>query len=114
MRRTSITYLLLAVIALMTAACSTQKNTAKSRWWQSFTARYNTYYNGKQAYISGSLEKEKGNKDNFTEMLPVASRQSPNGPRAAARPPRTRSGSRAWSITPSCGKHGCCWASRSL
>ena len=71
MRRTSITYLLLAVIALMTAACSTQKNTAKSRWWQSFTARYNTYYNGKQAYISGSLEKEKGNKDNFTEMLPV-------------------------------------------
>lgn len=51
--------------------CSTQKNTPQSRWWHSFTARYNTYYNGTVAYIDGSLEKETGNKDNFTEMLPL-------------------------------------------
>ena len=51
--------------------CSTQKNTAKSRWWHSFNARYNTYYNGSLAYIDGSLEKENGNKDNFTEMIPL-------------------------------------------
>ena len=48
-----------------------QKNTAKTRWWHSFKARYNTYYNGTLAYIDGSLEKENGNKDNFTEMLPL-------------------------------------------
>jgi hypothetical protein len=53
------------------AGCSTHKNTSKSRFWQSFTAKYNTYYNGSQAYIDGSLEKEKGNKDNFTEILPL-------------------------------------------
>lgn len=53
------------------AACSTQKNTAKSRWWHAFNARYNTYYNGSQAYIEGSLEKEQGNRDNFTEMIPL-------------------------------------------
>ena len=53
------------------AACSAHKNTAKSRFWQSFTAKYNTYYNGSQAYIDGALEKEKGNKDNFTEMIPL-------------------------------------------
>lgn len=53
------------------AACSTQKNTAKSRWWHAFNARYNTYYNGAQAYIEGSLEKEQGNRDNFTEMIPL-------------------------------------------
>ena len=53
------------------ASCSTQKNTAQSRWWHSFNARYNTYYNGTLAYIDGSLEKENGNKDNFTEMIPL-------------------------------------------
>ncbi|WP_082028574.1 type IX secretion system periplasmic lipoprotein PorW/SprE [Prevotella pectinovora] len=51
--------------------CSTQKNTSASRWWHSFNARYNTYYNGSLAYIDASLEKENGNKDNFTEMLPL-------------------------------------------
>lgn len=55
----------------MTAGCSTQKNTSKSRWWHAFNARYNTYYNGKQAYIEGTLEKENGNKDNFTEIIPL-------------------------------------------
>jgi tetratricopeptide (TPR) repeat protein len=60
-------------------ACSAHKNTAKSRFWQSFTAKYNTYYNGSLAYTDGALEKEKGHKDNFTEMLPlntVSSKQS--------------------------------------
>lgn len=61
-----------ALIALLiTAGCSTEKNTAQSRWWHSFNARYNTYYNGTLAYIDGSLEKENGNKDNFTEMIPL-------------------------------------------
>ena len=52
-------------------SCSTQKNTAKSRWWHSFNARYNTYYNASQAFIDGNEEKEKGNKDQFTEMIPL-------------------------------------------
>jgi len=56
---------------LLMTACSTQKNTGKSRFWHSFTAKYNTYYNGSLAYIEGDEEKEKGNKDNFTEMLPL-------------------------------------------
>ena len=51
--------------------CSTQKNTPTTRWWHSFNARYNTYYNGSLAYIDASLEKENGNKDNFTELLPL-------------------------------------------
>lgn len=62
----------MAAIIIMTAiSCSTEKNTPQSRWWHSFTARYNTYYNGTVAYIEGSLEKENGNKDNFTEMIPL-------------------------------------------
>lgn len=60
-----------AIILLAVTACSTQKNTSGSRFWHAFNAKYNTYFNGAQAYIDGSLEKENGNKDNFTEMLPL-------------------------------------------
>ena len=61
---------MMAVIVLMTG-CSTHKNTAQSRFWQSFTAKYNTYYNGSLAFTDGNQEKEKGNKDNYTEQLPL-------------------------------------------
>ena len=72
----------LALIAIFAAAaigCSTKKNTVGSRRWHAFNARYNTYFNGSQAFIEGNLEKEKGHQDNFTEMLPlypVAKRES--------------------------------------
>lgn len=56
---------------MMVTACSTQKNTSGSRFWHAFNARYNTYFNGARAYIDGSLEKENGNKDNFTEIIPL-------------------------------------------
>lgn len=51
-------------------ACSTKKNTAGSRFWHSFNARYNTYFNGHEAYKEGFRVKEEGNKDNYTETLP--------------------------------------------
>ena len=63
--------ILALLVLLLAAGCSTEKNTPQSRWWHSFTARYNTYYNGTVAYIDGSLEKENGHKDNFTEMIPL-------------------------------------------
>lgn len=69
-RKTFLSLLSLLMIAV-TTGCSTAKNTGRSRWWQAFNARYNTYYNGSVAYIDGSLEKENGNKDNFTELIPL-------------------------------------------
>ena len=50
-----------------------------TRRWHAFKARYNTYYNGTLAYIDASEEKENGNRDNYTELLPlytVANKQS--------------------------------------
>ena len=70
-RKRHITFVLWGLVAVLTVACSAQKNTAKSRWWHSFNSRYNAYYNGAQAYISGSLDKENGNKDNYTEIIPL-------------------------------------------
>lgn len=61
--------LLAALLAL--AACSTKKNTAGSRRWQAFTAHFNTYFNGEQAFIEGEKAKVSGHKDDYTEMLPV-------------------------------------------
>src|SRR5574344_1879132 len=55
----------------MIAGCASQKNTSQMRFWHSFNARYNIYYNGSLAYIDGCLEKENGNKDNFTELIPL-------------------------------------------
>ena len=63
--------LLILLISLALSGCSTKKNTASTRWWHSFNARYNTYFNGNQAFIDGNLEKEKGNKDNYTEIIPL-------------------------------------------
>lgn len=62
---------LLSAVILLIAGCSSSKNTASTRWWKAFNAHYNTYYNGTLAYIDGSLEKENGNKDNYTELIPL-------------------------------------------
>ena len=70
MRRLTYILYMVAVIVLMTG-CSAHQNTAKSRAWQSFVAKYNTYYNGSLAFTDGNLEKEKAHKDNFTEPLPL-------------------------------------------
>ena len=59
------------VVLLALTGCSTKNNTARTRWWHAFNARYNTYFNGSQAFIEGSLEKEQGNKDNYTELIPL-------------------------------------------
>ena len=64
-------FLFLLSTLLIFSSCNMKKNTATNRMYHSFTARYNIYFNGQQAFIEGNLEKEKGNKDNFTEMIPL-------------------------------------------
>ena len=70
-KKREMTALVIVALVLALSGCSTKKNTANTRWWHSFNARYNTYFNGNQAFIDGNLEKEKGNKDNYTEMIPL-------------------------------------------
>ena len=64
-------YIVLLAICLLLPACSTKKNTAGSRFWHSFTTRYNVFFNGNEAYKKGCETKENGNKDNYTEIIPV-------------------------------------------
>ena len=42
-----------------------------SRSVHAFKARYNTYFNGHEAYKEGRQLQEDGNKDNFTELIPL-------------------------------------------
>lgn len=64
-------YVLMAVwTAMIVVGCSTKKNTANTRFYHAFTARYNTYYNGHEAYKEGLLAQETANKDNYMEVLP--------------------------------------------
>ena len=67
----SLLHFSLLSLLLFLVSCNMKKNTATNRLYHSFTARYNIYYNGSQAFIDGNLEKEKGNKDNYTEMIPL-------------------------------------------
>ncbi|MDE5738848.1 MAG: tetratricopeptide repeat protein [Bacteroidaceae bacterium] len=64
--------ILLGVMALLVLmACSNQKNTLLTRNIQGFKARYNTYFNGHEAYKEGRQQQEDGNKDNYTELIPL-------------------------------------------
>lgn len=63
--------ILATVVGLTMAGCNMKKNTATNRMYHSLTARYNIYHNGQLAFIDGNLEKEKGNKDNYTELIPL-------------------------------------------
>ncbi len=60
-----------AALLVLLVACSTDKNTPMSRSVQAFKARYNTYFNGHEAYKEGLQLQEEGNKDNFTELIPL-------------------------------------------
>lgn len=61
-------FLLILIIA---AGCSTKKNTAGSRFYHSFTTRFNVFFNGSEAFKAGAKAIEDGNKDNYMEMIPL-------------------------------------------
>ena len=62
----TITVLLSFVLFL--SGCSTARNTAASRFYHAGVAKYNTWFNGKQAYDKAVLAQEKAKKDNMLEV----------------------------------------------
>ena len=57
------------VVGLMFYACSTQKNTSANRRFHAFTARYNTYFNGKTSFDEQLTSLHNGYKENYTEQI---------------------------------------------
>lgn len=61
----------LLIVLFSLAACSTKKNTSGSRFYHSVTAKYNTYFNGSEAYKAGLEAQENGHADDYTTLLPM-------------------------------------------
>jgi tetratricopeptide (TPR) repeat protein len=54
---------------ILLEACNTKKNTAVNRRYHAFTARYNTYFNGKTAFDESLNTLLLGYKENYTESI---------------------------------------------
>ncbi len=68
----TILYIILVVVGgTIFFSCSTKKNTGLTRTIQAIKANYNTYYNGKLAFIEGVDAQEQANKDNYSEIIPL-------------------------------------------
>ncbi|MBK9357925.1 MAG: tetratricopeptide repeat protein [Bacteroidales bacterium] len=58
-------------VLLITAACSTKKNTFTRRAYHNVTAHYNAYWNGNESLKEGIAELRKSARENYTSVLPV-------------------------------------------
>lgn len=83
----SVYYILFLSAASLLWSCSTQKNTRASRFYHSFTTRYNIYYNGKVAFddaLDAQLRSYKENYSDRIHMYPISAqpkdKATPGGP----------------------------------
>ena len=63
--------LLLLALMLLCACSSRKNNTAKTRMYHSFFAKYNTFYNGDVSFKESKKMQINGHKDNYLEQLPL-------------------------------------------
>lgn len=60
------------MLAMGLWGCGSRKNnTAQTRMYHAFFAKYNTFYNGSVAFDNASKEQIKGHKDNYLSPLPM-------------------------------------------
>ena len=70
--KTKFRYIPVAIVValmLLGTACSTKKNTGMSRFWQSFTTRYNVYFNGSEHYNEQLKTMETDYEDDYTKQV---------------------------------------------
>ena len=64
------------LIVIVLGGCAAKKNTAAGRKYKAFTTRYNTFFNGKEAYKEAIKSFEDSYEDNYSELIfmhPVSS-----------------------------------------
>ena len=70
-------------MVVVLAACSNKTNTAQSRFWQSFTTKYNVYFHGKTNYDEQEKAMLEGYEDDYSQHLymhPAEARANPKAP----------------------------------
>ena len=74
--------MMIAMLVLL-AACSNKTNTARSRFWQAFTTKYNVYYHGKTNYDEQEKAMMDAYEDDYSQRLymhPAEARSNPKAP----------------------------------
>lgn len=74
---------MLIAILVTLAACSNKTNTARSRFWQSFTTKYNVYFHGKNNYDEQLKAMMDAYEDDYSQHLfmhPAEARSNPKAP----------------------------------
>jgi len=64
-------FVLWSILLVLSASCSTRKNTFVNRVYHTVTSTYNVNFNGREALNKGIDDLEKKRKDNFLEILPI-------------------------------------------
>ena len=83
---------MLIAILVTLAACSNKTNTARSRFWQSFTTKYNVYYHGKTNYDEQLKAMMDAYEDDYSQHLfmhPAEARSNPKAPQPSGSFDRT-------------------------
>ena len=79
-------------MVVVLAACSNKTNTARSRFWQSFTTKYNVYYHGKTNYDEQMKAMMDAYEDDYSQHLymhPAEARANPKAPQPSGSFERT-------------------------
>ena len=74
--------MIIAMLVVL-AACSNKTNTARSRFWQSFTTKYNVYFHGKTNYDEQLKAMMDAYEDDYSQHLymhPAEARSNPKAP----------------------------------
>ena len=83
--------MLIAMLVIL-AACSNKTNTARSRFWQSFTTKYNVYFHGKTNYDEQLKAMMDAYEDDYSQHLymhPAEARSNPKAPQPSGSFDRT-------------------------
>ena len=76
--RKALTYILTTALLLALCNCASRKhNTKQTRMYHSFSAKYNTYHNGKMAYVAGRLAQIESHRDNYLQPIPLLINSNP-------------------------------------
>ncbi len=77
---------------ILLAACSNKTNTARSRFWQAFTTKYNVYFHGKTNYDEQEKAMLTAYEDDYSQRLfmhPAEARSNPKAPQPSGSFDRT-------------------------
>ena len=83
--------MVIAMVVVL-AACSNKTNTARSRFWQSFTTKYNVYFHGKTNYDEQMKAMMDAYEDDYSQRLfmhPAEARSNPKAPQPSGSFDRT-------------------------